>query len=68
MATKFRITINLDIDEYEALQRISENTERSLAWLGRRAICDYINLQYGDNSCQPTKSNHTLLAGRQIKS
>lgn len=38
MATKFRITINLDIDEYEALQRISENTERSLAWLGRRAV------------------------------
>lgn len=68
MATKFRITINLDSDEYEALQRISENTERSLAWLGRRAICDYINLQYGDNSCQSVKSNHTLLAERQLKS
>ena len=42
MAAKNRITINLDDAEYEALQRISNVTERSLAWLGRRAICDFI--------------------------
>lgn len=66
MATKFRITINLDSAEYKALQRISENTERSLAWLGRRAIYDFTNLQHGNNSCQPAKYNHTLFAERQI--
>lgn len=42
MANKHRITVNLDDEEYEALQRIAEGTDRSLAWLGRRAICDFI--------------------------
>ena len=42
MTNKHRITVNLDDEEYEALQRIAERSERSLAWLGRRAICDFI--------------------------
>ena len=42
MAAKHRITVNLDDAEYEALQRIAAGTDRSLAWLGRRAICDFI--------------------------
>lgn len=42
MAAKHRITVNLDGAEYEALQRIATGTDRSLAWLGRRAICDFI--------------------------
>lgn len=42
MTAKHRITVNLDDAEYEALQRIAAGTDRSLAWLGRRAICDFI--------------------------
>lgn len=42
MTTKHRITVNLGRAEYEALQRIAENADRSLAWLGRRAICNFI--------------------------
>lgn len=42
MTTKYRITVNLDRAEYEALQRIAEIADRSLAWLGRRAICNFI--------------------------
>jgi hypothetical protein len=42
MAAKNRITVNLEDAEYEALQRIAERSERSLAWIGRRAICDFI--------------------------
>jgi predicted transcriptional regulator len=42
MAAKHRITINLEDAEYKALQRIAEGSERSLAWIGRRAICDFI--------------------------
>jgi predicted transcriptional regulator len=42
MSAKFRITVNLEEGEYAALQRIAAGTERSLAWLGRRAICDLI--------------------------
>jgi len=42
MADKHRITVNLDDDEYRALQRLALKVDRSLAWLGRRAICDLI--------------------------
>lgn len=42
MAAKYRITVNLDSTEYEALQRIATDADRSLAWLGRRAICKFI--------------------------
>lgn len=42
MSVKHRITVNLKDAEYEALQRIAAGTDRSLAWLGRRAICDFI--------------------------
>lgn len=42
MADKHRITVNLDDDEYQALQRLALDADRSLAWLGRRAICDLI--------------------------
>lgn len=55
MAAKHRITVNLDDAEYEALQRIATGTERSLAWLGRRAICDFIE--------QRERADAPLLAG-----
>lgn len=42
MADKHRITVNLDDDEYQNLQRLALEADRSLAWLGRRAICDLI--------------------------
>lgn len=55
MTVKHRITVNLDDDEYEALQRIAAGTERSLAWLGRRAICDFLE--------QRERADAPLLAG-----
>jgi predicted transcriptional regulator len=55
MAAKHRITVNLDDAEYEALQRIAAGTDRSLAWLGRRAICDFIE--------QRERADAPLLAG-----
>lgn len=42
MSAKHRITVNLEGAEYEALQRIADASDRSLAWLGRKAICDLI--------------------------
>ena len=42
MSAKHRVTVNLEEAEYEALHRIAEGTDRSLAWLGRKAICDFI--------------------------
>lgn len=42
MSVKNRITVNLEDDEYQALQRIAASTDRSLAWLGRRAICVFL--------------------------
>jgi len=35
---KNRITVNLDDGEYQALQQVAVRADRSLAWLGRRAI------------------------------
>ena len=55
MTAKNRITVNLDDAEYEALQRIAAVTDRSLAWLGRRAICDFIE--------QRERADAPLLAG-----
>jgi predicted transcriptional regulator len=37
-----RITVNLDADEYEVLVKIAERSDRSMAWIGRRAILDFI--------------------------
>ena len=42
MSIKHRITVTLEDAEYEALQNIAEASDRSLAWLGRKAICDFI--------------------------
>ncbi len=55
MSAKNRITVNLEDDEYEALQRIAEGSDRSLSWLGRRAICDFIESK--------DRSEAPLLAG-----
>ena len=49
VTTKNRITVNLDDDEYEALLKLSEETDRSLAWLGRRAICNLLTKK-GDSA------------------
>lgn len=45
MAAKHRITVNLEDDEYEALVAIAERSDRSMAWVGRRAILDFITAQ-----------------------
>lgn len=38
ISAKNRITVNLEDDEYQALQQMAIRADRSLAWLGRRAI------------------------------
>ena len=42
ISAKNRITVNLEAAEYRALQQIATRSDRSLAWLGRRAICDFL--------------------------
>lgn len=42
MSAKHRISVNLDDAEYEALQRVADASDRSLAWLARKAICDFL--------------------------
>jgi predicted transcriptional regulator len=50
MTAKYRLTVNLDGTEYEALQKIATSEDRSLAWLGRRAICDFIEARERDDA------------------
>jgi len=45
LAAKHRITVNLGNDEYGALVAIAERSDRSMAWVGRRAILDFIAAQ-----------------------
>lgn len=52
MSVKNRVTVNLEDDEYEALQQLAASTDRSLAWLGRRAICDF--LQHKHDAGKPS--------------
>jgi len=42
ISAKNRITVNLEDDEYQALQQMAIRADRSLAWLGRRAIRDLL--------------------------
>ena len=42
ISAKNRITVNLEDAEYRALQQIAAKSDRSLAWLGRRAIRDLL--------------------------
>lgn len=50
MSAKNRITVNLEDHEYQALQLLAARADRSLAWLGRRAIRDLLQR----NSAQVT--------------
>lgn len=50
MSAKSRITINLEPSEYAALQRLATGTERSLAWLGRHAICTLLERAQVDHN------------------
>lgn len=45
MKAKHRITVNLDAEEYDVLVKIAERSDRSMAWIGRRAILDFIASQ-----------------------
>ena len=47
MATKNRVTINLDDYEYRALQAIADEIERSLSWTGRKAVREYLEKNRG---------------------
>lgn len=42
MPAKNRITINLSDAEYQTLVELSQKYDVSLAWLGRRALCDLV--------------------------
>ncbi len=42
MSTKNRITVNLEDDEYQALVKMAGEADRSLAWMGRLAICQLL--------------------------
>lgn len=42
MPVKNRVTVNLEAVEYQELQKLANKTDRSLAWLARRAICDFL--------------------------
>ena len=42
VATKSRITINLDDNNYQELIELSNELDVSLAWLGRKAFADLL--------------------------
>ncbi|MEB3288229.1 MAG: ribbon-helix-helix protein, CopG family [Vampirovibrionales bacterium] len=38
-----RLTISIDPDEYEAVEKLAEKDERSAAWVIRKAIREFLN-------------------------
>lgn len=42
MATKHRVTINIDAREFRQLTALSDKHRVSLAWLGRQAIIEFL--------------------------
>lgn len=49
---KHRVTVDLEPEEYQQLLELKRQQERSLAWLGRQAILDYIE-KHSSSSPQP---------------
>ena len=43
MQKQHRISISLSDHEYAAVKNISENYQVSLAWIGRRAIAEFLD-------------------------
>ena len=46
ITVKHRITVNLENSEFQALQRFASDVDRSLAWLGRKAIRDLLQREH----------------------
>ena len=42
VATKERLTVNLEAEEYRELQGLARQHKVSMAWLGRRAIISFL--------------------------
>ncbi len=49
--TKQRISINLPNDEYAELASLAEKHSISMAWIGRRALLDFLE-RYRENPLQ----------------
>ena len=45
MAAKNRVTVNLEHEEYEALVDVATRADRSIAWVGRQAIVEFLTSQ-----------------------
>lgn len=68
MATKSRITINLDENNYRKLIELSNELDVSLAWLGRKAFSDLlakyrIDGEDGKNSAVVFDPNDNVVSG-----
>jgi len=48
MASKNRVTVNLSDDEASKLAALAEKASVSKAWVGRRAICDFLDRARSD--------------------
>ena len=55
---KHRITVDLEPEEYQKLLELKVQQERSLAWLGRQAICDYIEKHHPSSQNFSTSSTN----------
>lgn len=42
MAANYRVTVNLEAPEYSQLSALADKHRISLAWLGRRAIIEFL--------------------------
>ncbi len=42
MASKYRVSVNLDEQEHQELAALSEKFRVSVAWLGRQAIAEFL--------------------------
>ena len=45
MAAKNRVTVNLEDEDYEALVDVAARADRSIAWVGRQAIVEFLKSQ-----------------------
>ena len=65
MVSKYRISVNLSPEEHSQLAALAEKTHISKAWIGRRAISEFLERYNSDELQLPLELLRTRKEGGQ---
>lgn len=62
MTDKRRLTISLDVDDYDEVRRLAESDDRSLSWVINEAVKCYLELARESDLDRPPRHQQTELS------